>query len=103
MNASTEPCKIVIQQSAKDSIATLSNVHVRSNGEGIAVYHCSATTRIYVHFKRGIYAVFAYSVFIRNEITSMDMTDAIPFLTFRAVEKEIKEWIDNQSVKGCKS
>lgn len=100
MNASTEPRKIVIQQSAKDSIATLSiatlsNVHVRSNGEGIAVYHCSATTRIYVHFKRGIYAVFAYSVFIRNEITSMDMTDAIPFLTFRAVEKEIKEWIDN--------
>lgn len=103
MNASTEPLKIVIQQSAKDSIATLSNVHVRSNGEGTAVYRCSAATRIYVHFKRGVYAVFAHTVFISNAISSMDMTDSIPFLIFRAVEQEIKEWIDNNSAKGCKS
>lgn len=93
----------ITQPPATDTIPKLSNVHVHSNGEGTAVYRCSATTRIYVHFKRGVYAVFAYSVFIRNEIASMDMTDTIPFLTFRAVEKEIKEWIDNQSAKGCKS
>jgi|GEM_PF-6535724 len=91
----------ITQQPTTEGIATLSNVHIHGNGEGTAVYRCSATTRIYVHFKRGLYAVFAYSVFIRNEIASMDMTDTIPFLTFRAVEKEIKEWLDTHPAKEC--
>lgn len=100
MNALTKPRPHVAPVSPTDG-TTLSSIRVNSHGEGTAIYHCSATTRVYIHFRKAHTVVFAYCAFMYSSVGSIDITDILPFSIFKAVEKEIKEWIENHPAKVC--
>lgn len=69
---------------------------------GTAVYH-SATVRIYVHFKKAHTVVFAYCAFMYSSVGSIDITDILPLTIFKAVEKEITEWLADRSKQAGRS
>lgn len=74
-----------------DQPTQLTRVHMHQQ-HGTAVYH-SATTRIYVHFRKAHTVVFAYCAFMYSSVGAIDITDILPFTIFKAVEKEITEWL----------
>lgn len=69
----------------------LTSVHMHQQ-HGTAVYR-SATTRIYIHFRKAHTVVFAYCAFMYSSVGAIDITDILPCTIFKAVEKEINEWL----------